>query len=167
MNSRYNVLINYLGENTFKFVLKKVGEISISKDKPVYVYGADIETINHLRTLRRMLIEIKIGAKPEGAYKIYNMENIDREKERLKDTRVEYDRRGYETVSSNDIKSILSSGTNGPIEIEATKIKSISGVDNDEDIKGDIVDEVKVVEPKKEEKQKTTKKRGTRKKNTK
>ena len=116
MNSKYNVLINYLGDGEFKFSIKKVGEVSISKSKPVYIYNADVETINNLRTLRRMLIEIVIGGKPTGAYKIYNLDEINKENDRLHDTRVEMDRRGHAVVVSNsEISSILSSGTSGPI----------------------------------------------------
>lgn len=120
----YNVLIKYLGEGEFKFAVKKIGEVSISKDKPVYIYNADVDVINGLRTLRRMLIEITIGAKPNGAFKVYNLEEIDKRNETLKDSRVVADRRGYEAVSGDEVKNILSSGTNGPI-IEETPKKEV------------------------------------------
>lgn len=131
MNSKYNVLINYLGDNEFKFVVKKIGEVSITKTKPVYIYNADVETINHLRTLRRMLIEIVIGGKPAGAYKIYNMDDYNRENTLLNDARFISDRRGLTTaVSSNEISSILSSGSNGPIIDDEPKVaKTVTKVE--------------------------------------
>lgn len=130
MNSKYNVLINYLGDNEFKFVVKKIGEVSITKTKPVYIYNADVETINHLRTLRRMLIEIVIGGKPTGAYKIYNMDDYNRENTLLNDARFVSDRRGINTaVSSNEISSILSSGSNGPIIDDEPKVTKTTKVE--------------------------------------
>lgn len=154
MNSKYNVLVNYLGDNEFKFIVKKIGEVSISKSKPVYIYNADVETINNLRTLRRMLVEIKIGAKPTGAYKVYNMDDFDKQHDRLLDSRIVQDRRGYiETVSNNEISSILSSGTNGPI-IEEPETP--------------VVDEPKTEDkPKSQTTKKTTKKNTGKKKTSK
>lgn len=124
MNSKYNVLINYLGDGEFKFTIKKIGEIGITKDRPVYIYNADIETINNLRTLRRMLIEITIGGKPAGAYKIYNLDDYNKEKDMLYDRRIIVDRRGTGVVSNNEINSILSSGTNGPIVEDVAPVKT-------------------------------------------
>ena len=116
MTNKYNVLVNYLGDSESKIVVKKKGDVSISHSRPVYFYNMDSDMINDLRVLRRMLIEIKIGAKPDGAYKIYNLDDYNREKERLNDTRVEYDRRGHEAVSNDEVSNILKSGTSGPIE---------------------------------------------------
>lgn len=147
MDSKYNVFVSYRGDNEFKFTIKKIGEVSISRTKPIFIYNADIDVVNNLRTLKRMLIDIIIGAKPTGAYKIYDLDTINKEKERLMDSRVVADRRGYEAVSNNEVKSILSSGTSGPII--------------DEEVKPVITEE-----PKKEEK-KTTTKKVTKKKSTK
>lgn len=143
MDSKYNVLVNYLGDGEFKFQVRKIGEVSITKDKPVYLYNADVETINNLRVLKRMLIEIVIGAKPNGAYKVYNLDDYNREQALYNNKNVIADRRGVETVSNNDIKSILSSGSNGPILDEEPKIIPI------------------VEETKKVEKPKTTSKKST------
>ena len=43
MNSKYNVLVNYLGDGEFKFSVKRIGEVSISKERPVFIYNADVE----------------------------------------------------------------------------------------------------------------------------
>ena len=61
-------------------------------------------------------------------------------------------------VINNDIKSILSSGSNGPIEIEGNKVESVSGVDKEEEITGEVVDEVVITKPKKTTKKSTSKK---------
>jgi len=124
MDSKYNVLINYKGEGEFKFTVKKVGEVSITKDKPVFLYNADVDTIDNLRQLRRMLIEIAIGAKPNGAYKILDLDDYNREASLLNDKRYVIDRRGTEAISNNEVKSILSSGSNGPIELDEPKKES-------------------------------------------
>ena len=146
MKNKYNVLIKYSGDSEFKFVIKKIGEVSITKTRPVYIYNADVDTINNLRALRRMLIEITIGAKPTGAYKIYNMDDFNKSQDALKDARIVADRRGFnEAVSNNEVKSILSSGTNGPIEI-------------DEPIKKDTKTEEVIEEDKPKKARKSTKK---------
>ena len=102
-----------------------------------------------------MLIEITIGGKPTGAYKIFNLDDFNRERDMYNDRRIVMDRRGVETVSNNDISSILKSGSNGPIEIEEDKIVSITPTNdvNDED----IIDEVVITKPK------TTTKKSTKK----
>ena len=155
MNSKYNVLVNYLGDGEFKFSVKRIGEVSISKERPVFIYNADVEVINSLRTLKRMLIDITIGGKPTGAYKVFNLDDFNKERDMYNDRRVVMDRRGVETVSNNDISSILKSGSNGPIEIEEDKIVSITPTNdvNDED----IIDEVVITKPK------TTTKKSTKK----
>ena len=38
MNSKYNVLVKYLGDGEFKFSVKRIGEVSISKERPVFIY---------------------------------------------------------------------------------------------------------------------------------
>lgn len=162
MNSKYNVLINYKGEGEFKFIVKKIGEVSITKDKPVYIYNADVDMINNLRQLRRMLIEITIGAKPTGAFKILNTEDYEKKVTFVKANIPNLDRRGTEAVSNNEVKSILSSGSNGPIEIEEDKIVSITPTNDVKD--EDIVDEVKVVKSKKTTKSKKSSSKRTSKK---
>ena len=81
--------------------------------------------------------------------------HINKERDMYNDRRVVMDRRGVETVSNNDISSILKSGSNGPIEIEEDKIVSITPTNdvNDED----IIDEVVITKPK------TTTKKSTKK----
>ena len=143
MNNKYNVLITYAGDGDFKFVVKKIGEVEISRTKPIYIYNADIDVINSLRVLKRMLINIAIGAKPTGAYKIYNMNDFDAQA-KLNQT-VAMPSNVQNTISNTDISSILSSGTNGPIEIEVAEVV-------------DAKTEEVVAKPKKTTAKKTTKK---------
>jgi len=157
MQEKYNVFIRYSGDDEFKFVVKKIGEVSISKNRPVYIYNADLDIIESLRLLRRMHIEVTIGAKPAGAFKIYNLEDYDRKAERLADKRVVMDRRGYEPVSNDEISSILSSANNGPIE-EEPKIEEPVVEPEEPKIEEPKVEEKPVKKTKKNTK-KTTKKK--------
>jgi hypothetical protein len=66
-----------------------------------------------------MLIEITIGGKPTGAYKIYNLDEYTNEKNTLlTSSTASVDKRGVTIVTNNDVSSILKSGSNGPIEVE-------------------------------------------------
>ena len=159
MTNKYNVLVNYNGDGDFKFAINGLGEVSISKDKPIYIQNATLNTIEGLRVLRRMLIEIKIGVKPDGAYKIYNLEEVKSAKEKTAKSKFDFDRRGTETVSTNEISSILKSGNNGPIVLEEDQVVSITPTNDVED--EEIVEEVIINE--KTEKTSTKKNKGTKK----
>lgn len=114
MNNKYNVMITYQGAGIFKFSVRKIGEIEIEKGKPVYIYNADVDTINNLRALRRMLIEIKIGAKPTGAFRIFNMEDYESSKNVQIRDHIDTNYKA-EPISNAEISSILKSGNN-PVE---------------------------------------------------
>lgn len=75
--NKYNVFITYSGEGSFKFTVSKLGELEITAGKPIYVYNASVQLINDLRQLRRNLINVKINATPEGAFKIYDLDNFE------------------------------------------------------------------------------------------
>lgn len=119
-NNSYNILINYKGDGDFKFIIKRIGEVTITKQRPIYIYNATVEVINDLRTLRRLLLEVTIGAKPTGAYKVYDYNDYTDmpkafvgRKPNLKNT---------EPMSNSDISAILKGGSKveEPI-IEETK----------------------------------------------
>lgn len=114
MNNKYNVMITYQGAGTFKFSIRKIGEVEIEKGRPVYIYNADVDTINNLRALRRMLIDIKIGAKPTGAFRIFNMDDYVSAKTAQVRDRVGNNYKA-EPISNAEISSILKSG-NSPVE---------------------------------------------------
>ena len=109
MNNKYNVMITYAGEGTFKFNLRKIGEVEISMTRPVYIYNADVDTINNLRALKRMLININIGVKPTGAYRIFNMDDYETPKNVQIRSHVAENYR--EPVSNAEISSILKGGS--------------------------------------------------------
>ena len=109
MNNKYNVMITYNGDGIFKFYIRKIGEVEISKTKPIYIYNADVDTINNLRELKRLLINITIGAKPTGAFRIFNMDDYETPKNvQIK----EHVNANYnpEPISNAEISSILKSG---------------------------------------------------------
>lgn len=139
--NKYNVMITYAGEGSFKFTLRKIGEVEIMNTRPIYIYNADVDTINNLRALRGMLISIKIGAKPTGAFRIYNMDDY----VSAKTTQVrEHVAANYkEPVSNAEISSILKAGSTPEQELVTT-------------VKEDKVPAKKTV--KKETAKKTTKK---------
>lgn len=107
--NKYNVMITYAGEGSFKFTLRKIGEVEIMNTRPIYIYNADVDTINNLRALRGMLISIKIGAKPTGAFRIYNMDDYVSAKNVQVREQVAANYR--EPVSNAEISSILKAGS--------------------------------------------------------
>ena len=118
MNNKYNVMITYSGEGSLRFKVRKIGEIEISAGKPVYIYNADVDMINNLRELRKILISINIGAKPTGAYRVYNLDDyvmaqtvVGAKTNRIVEK---------EPLSNDEISSILSSGAT-PEVIEEVK----------------------------------------------
>lgn len=126
MNNKYDVLVTYAGDGDFKFQVRKIGEIEISSTKPVFIYNADVDTINNLRVLKRLLININIGAKPTGAFRVFNMDDYDIPKNVQIKNHVESNYK--EPISNVDITNILKSGsTSGPItdeddsDVEANK----------------------------------------------
>ena len=144
MENKYNIMITYKGDGDFRFTVKRIGEVTITKTKPVYIYNVDANVINNLRELRRLLLEITIGAKPDGAFKVYNFDDYVDLRRPMTHKVKESD-----ALSNSDISAILK-GAKEPEVIE------------------EKVEEVKE-EPVKEEVKKpsTTKKKSTKKKSSK
>lgn len=116
--NKYNVMITYAGEGSFKFTLRKIGEVEIMNTRPIYIYNADVDTINNLRALRGMLISIKIGAKPTGAFRIYNMDDYVSAK--TVQVREQVAANYKEPVSNAEISSILKAGSTPEQELVTT-----------------------------------------------
>lgn len=161
MNNKYNVLVTYRGDGTFKFKVKRIGEVSISSTKPIYIYNADTDIISDLRQLKRLLVDLSIGAKPNGAYRTYNIEEpttLEKIQANKKNVVSQY------TMSNNDISSILSNGTSGPIEeptapVEAEKEEPTEMPESNEVLdKEEVTEEVKTEETTKPVKKTSTKK---------
>lgn len=123
MNNKYNVMVTYRGEGTFTFKLRKIGDVEIASHRPVYIYNADIDTINNLRILKRMLIDINIGAKPTGAFRIFNMNDY----EIPQNIQIrEHIANSYkEPISNEEISSILK-GNSVDTKEDVTEQKEIS-----------------------------------------
>lgn len=125
MTNKYNVMVTYAGEGNFTFKLRKIGDVEISASKPVYIYNADVDTINNLRVLKRLLINIHIGAKPTGAFRVFNMDDyeIPQNVQIRQNTKVV-----KEPISNSEISNILSGSapeaTTTPEPEEKPKAKS-------------------------------------------
>ena len=129
MNNKYNVMITYAGEGSFKFTLRKIGEVEITSSKPIYIYNADVDTINNLRALRMMLISITIGAKPTGAFRVYNMDDyVSAKTAQIREHVAENYR---EPVSNSEISSILKGGST-PEQVPVTTETKDKEVDKKE-----------------------------------
>lgn len=148
--NKYNILITYRGDGDFKFVVKKIGEVSISKGKPVYIYNVDAGVINDLRTMKRLLLDVSIGSKPDGAYKIYNFDNYTSMPKAVPGQRPNLV--NAEPISNNEISQILRGGSTPEPEV-VPEVKPVK--------------EEPKEEPKEESKPKATKKTTTKKKTTK
>lgn len=123
--NKYNVMITYGGEGSFKFTLRKIGEVEITSYRPIYIYNADVDTINNLRALRGMLISIKIGAKPTGAFRVYNMDDYVSAK--TVQVREHVAANYKEPVSNAEISSILKAGSTPeqePVTTKEDKVKA-------------------------------------------
>lgn len=154
-NSKYNILITYAGDGEFKFNIGRIGEISISKQKPVYIYNVTADVINNLRPLKRLLLNVNIGAKPTGAYKIYDYDNYTAMPKAPIGQRPNLV--NAEPVSNAEISSILKGGSQAPIEEFKEDTKEAGGEAVKEEDK-------KPEEPAKAPAKKTSKKKTSKKK---
>lgn len=116
----YNVRVSYRGEGVFTFTVRGIGEVQIQAGRDLYIVDADVQTIEGLRQLKPVMVDIKIGAKSDGCYKTYDMNRL---RPRVEQTsRMNYS--GYvktvEAVSSEDLSSIKKAGQTGPIPMEET-----------------------------------------------
>jgi hypothetical protein len=167
MENKYNVLITYAGDGEFKFIIKKIGEVSISKLKPIYIYNVDAGVINDLRTLKRLLLNVTIGAKPTGAYKIYDFDDFTSMPKAVIGQRPNVVK--AEPVSNGEIASILKGGSQAPIEEPEVKVEEPKTEEPKvEEPKEDEAKEpeTKPEEDKKEEKKPAAKKKSASKKKT-
>lgn len=117
MTPKYNILITYDGDGDFKFRIRKIGDVTITRTQPIYIYNATMDVINDMRQLKRMLVNTTIGAKPTGAYKIYNYD----EYLAVTSGSVRPEVKRVTEVTNEDISNILKGGSAGPIEEEPVK----------------------------------------------
>ena len=112
----YNVRLNYSGEGTFTFVVRNVGEVTIQAGRDIYLKNADVETIDGLRQLKPLRLNININGKPEGCFKTYNVLKVMSNLERS--ARMSYDFRDAiknNVITTDELDAIKKSAQNGPI----------------------------------------------------
>lgn len=110
----YNVMVYYKGEGSTNIYLPCAGDTNIISGRPLYLRNCTYSVIEALRQFRDMMIDFKIGAKQDGAYRIIDFEDLDipirSPKNKVSSKK--------EAVSESEISSIISSGQSGPIAIE-------------------------------------------------
>ena len=114
----YNVRVSYRGEGVFTFTVRGIGEVQIQAGRDLYIVDADVQTIEGLRQLKPVMVDIKIGAKSDGCYKTYDMNRLRPRVEQR--SRMNYS--GYaktvEAVSNEDLSNIKKAGQSGPIVLD-------------------------------------------------
>lgn len=110
-----NVMVFYEGEGSTNIYIPGNGDTQITYGRPIYVKNANFNVIEALRQFRKMGINIKIGAGPQGAFRTIDLG--------LSATvvRPQPVQPRQEVVTNADISSVLSSGTKGPIALEPKK----------------------------------------------
>lgn len=71
----YNARVSFSGEGSFDFTLPNYGEVKIYAGKDLYLKGLTQSGVEALRMLRPVLLEHKLNAKPDGCYKVIDLEN--------------------------------------------------------------------------------------------
>lgn len=108
----YNVMIYYKGEGSTNIYIPGLGDTNITYGRPIYLKNASFNVIEALRQFRTMQIDIKINVDGLGAFRTVDLSSNKEPIQRLKPVNE------INTVSNDDIKSILSSASNGPIPVE-------------------------------------------------
>lgn len=135
----YNVRVSYRGEGVFTFTVRGIGEVQIQAGRDLYIVDADVQTIEGLRQLKPVMVDIKIGAKSDGCYKTYDMNRI---RPRVEQTsRMNYS--GYaktvEAVSSEDLSSIKKAGQSGPIVLDEDTTNTTEELNETVDLGGYVL----------------------------
>lgn len=112
----YNVRVSYGGEGTFSFTIRGLGEVTIQTSRDIYLKNTDVETIEGLRQLKPLRVNITINGKPEGCFKTYD---LNRSTSAVKlASRMNYDYRGtveHNVITAEELSEIKRVATNGPI----------------------------------------------------
>ena len=110
----YNVMVSYKGEGYINVYIPGLGDTTIHFGKPIYLKNASFNVIEALRQYRTMSIDIKINADQKGAFRIIDLN------EQLTMAKMMKERKEQKqnNVTQEDIASILSSASNGPIVVE-------------------------------------------------
>lgn len=110
----YNIMVRYLGEGSTNIYIPGLGDTYIVYGRPLYLKNASFRVVEALRQFRMMQIDIKINADGLGAFRTIDLSrNTEKPIQMLKPANE------ISTVSNDDIKSILSSASKGPIVIDS------------------------------------------------
>lgn len=108
----YNAKISFKGEGGFTFTLPNYGELTVFNGNDVFVSGLSTSAVESLRALRPLLLEHQLNAKPDGCFKVINLDDVKPSKD---SSFIRAYKEPIKTQSLEDLKSELIK-SNGPIE---------------------------------------------------
>ena len=122
----YNAKVSFKGEGSFDFILPNYGEVQIFAGRDIYIKGLTQEGVEALRGLRPLLLEHKLNAKPDGCYKVIELET----NKATVQSKMQYNYRPVErTASVADLKAGLKAGPISEEELkealESTKVETV------------------------------------------
>lgn len=115
----YNAMIYFTGEGYINVFLPKVGETVIYAGRPIYLKNMSFDVLNSIRSLRPLRIDLKITNSSKGAYQTIDFSSYTNLKEQIKNTVTSQPK--LAPVSNEELSSIFSKGTKGPIPLEECK----------------------------------------------
>ena len=121
----YNAMIYFTGEGYINVFLPKVGETVIYAGRPVYLKNMSFDVLNSIRSLRPLRIDLKITNSSKGAYQTIDFSSYTNLKEQIKNTVISQPK--LAPVSDEELSSIFSKGTKGPIPLDEGKLTTTDG----------------------------------------
>ena len=76
MEKVYNAKLSFKGDGNFSFVLPNYGELTIYKNRDIYVKGLTVNGVEALRQLRPLLLEHQLNAKPDGCFRVIDLNTM-------------------------------------------------------------------------------------------
>ena len=73
MEKVYNAKLSFKGDGNFSFILPNYGELTIYKNRDIFVKGLTVNGVEALRQLRPLLLEHQLNAKPDGCFKVIDL----------------------------------------------------------------------------------------------
>lgn len=68
MSNLYNAKVSFKGEGSFTFTMPYYGEVTIYAGKDIYMKNMTQQGVETLRSLRPVLLDHQLNAKPDGCY---------------------------------------------------------------------------------------------------
>lgn len=168
MEKLYNARLSYKGEGNFTFTLSKYGELTIYAGKDIFVKGMSTNMVETLRQLRALKLEHQLNAKPDGCYRVIDLEGKPEKVALSKPVMTKVQETSLSSLKANLIK------TTGPIvddiEPEAEEPKTEAEETDKEQVNSDgdtKTNEPSVPAPKEKTQKPKTRRMGRRSKNSK